>query len=89
MNEFLLLATKRALIQILPMCIALGILNVRVLKTQGRMQSSQAEGGMWSHRLIIKGGSEPMRSLERQKEMREKTGNMTDFKKNLDKFLSH
>ena len=28
-----------------------------------------------------------MRSLERQKEMREKTGNMTDFKKNLDKFL--
>lgn len=29
------------------MCIALGILNVRVLKTQGRMQSSQAEGGMW------------------------------------------
>ena len=47
MSEFLLLATKRALIQILPTHVVSDILSVRVLETQGRMEASQAEGRMW------------------------------------------
>lgn len=47
MSEFLLLAAKRALIQILPTHVVSDILSVRVLETQGRMEASQAEGRMW------------------------------------------
>lgn len=79
-NEFLLLATQTALIQIAPT-------SVRELETRGRMEAGQTEDRMcesgWSSMLIqnpwgLCGGKEKWN-----------TGNMTNFKRNLDKSLSH
>ena len=67
------------MIQITPMNAVLNLLSVKVLETQGRMETSQTGVQCGSHGLI-------MRSLWRE---RQKTANMTNFTKNLGKFWSH
>lgn len=54
-----------------------------------RTEASQIEGGMLKSWVDHQRSLELMRSLWREREMIEKTRNMTDFKKSLDKFLSH
>lgn len=89
MSELLLLATKRALIQILLMNVILNIWSVRVLETRGGIEASQAVGRRqksWvAHQRWLRTHEISAEGVE----MREKTGNMTNFKKYLDKFLSH
>lgn len=73
-SAFLLLANKRTLIQITLMDVVLNLLSVRVLETQGRMETGQTEVQCGSHGLIIDAGSEPIRFLRREQQ---KTANIS------------